>query len=131
MHGSPLFPWDNRELWRAARPSDFGLLGEVYADIDYADVRYFSDTGRTWHPTLHNLRDHVDVAPECAVDTTDELIGLLRARRFPRLCLLAHPDRWSSSTASWAVRAGRDWIENGIKGALGLLYRPGPRPGRT
>jgi hypothetical protein len=129
MHGSPLLPWDNREMWRAARPSDFDLAGEVYADIDYADVRYFSDTGRTWHPTRHNLRDHVALPPECALDTTDELIALVRARRFPRLCLLAHPDRWSASTVAWTVRAGRDWVENGIKDALGLVYRPwlGPR----
>lgn len=123
MHGSPLFPWDNRDLWRAVEPADFGLVGEVYADIDYADVRYFSDTGRTWHPTLHNLRDHVGAAPECAVDTTDELIALLRARRFPRLCLLAHPDRWAASTVAWTIRAGRDWLENGIKDTLSRFYR--------
>jgi hypothetical protein len=123
MHGSPLSPWDNRDLWRAAKPADFGLLGEVYADIDYTDVRYFSDTGRTWHPTRHNLRDHVGVPPMCAIDTTDELIALLRERRFPRLCLLVHPDRWSASTVGWTVRAGRDWVENGIKDTLGRIYR--------
>jgi hypothetical protein len=42
----------------------------VYADFDYADVRYFSDTGRTWHPMRHNLRDHVGVRPEAQADTT-------------------------------------------------------------
>jgi hypothetical protein len=129
MHGSPLFPWDNRDLWRAARPADFGIEGEVYADIDYADVRYFSDTGRTWHPTRHNLRDHVAVAPEFAVDSTDELMALLRSRRFPRVCLLAHPDRWSASLAAWTARAGRDLVENGIKDVLGRVYRL--RPGVT
>jgi hypothetical protein len=131
MHGSPLFPWDNRDLWRAARPADFGIDGEVYADIDYADVRYFSDTGRTWHPTRHNLRDHVGAAPECAVDRTDELMALLRTRRFPRVCLLAHPDRWSGSVAAWTVRAGRDLVENGIKDVLGRVYRLRPGPTRA
>jgi hypothetical protein len=131
MHGSPLFPWDNRDLWRAARPADFGIDGEVYADIDYADVRYFSDTGRTWHPTRHNLRDHVGVAPECAIDTTEELMALLRSRRFPRICLLAHPDRWSASVVAWTMRAGRDRVENGIKDVLGRLYRRRPRPTRA
>jgi hypothetical protein len=125
MHGSPLFPWDNRALWLTVRPADFGLAGEVYADIDYADVRYFSDTGRTWHPTRHNLRDHVGVPPEAEADSTDDLIGLVRGRRFPRLCLLAHPDRWSASVLAWAARAGRDGVENGIKDVLGCLYRRG------
>ncbi|HUG53896.1 MAG TPA: hypothetical protein VMR21_09850 [Vicinamibacteria bacterium] len=123
MHGSPLFPWDNRDLWRAARPADFGLAGEVYRDVDYADVRYFSDTGRTWHPTRHNLRDHVAAPPECSVETTDELIALVKARRFARLCLLAHPDRWSESVFAWRARAARDAVENAIKDGLGRLYR--------
>lgn len=131
MHGSPLFPWDNRDLWRAARPADFGIDGDVHSDIDYADVRYFSDTGRTWHPTRHNLRDHVGTAPECSIDTTDELIALLWSRRFPRMCLLAHPDRWSASVVAWTLRAGRDRIENGVKDVLGRLYRLRPWPTRA
>jgi hypothetical protein len=129
MHGSPLTPWDNRDIWRDARPADFGLAGEVYRDIDYADVRYFSDTGRTWHPTRHNLRDHVGAPPDAVCDSTDELIALVRARRFPRLCLLAHPDRWSASTLDWTMRAARDVVENGIKDVLGLVY--GIRPRRS
>ncbi len=122
MHGSPLLPWDNRAIWEAASPADFGLVGEVYRDIDYRDVRYFSDTGRTWHPTRHNLRDHVGAPPEAVIDTTEELIALVRGRRFPRLCLLAHPDRWSATTAAWAARAARDSIENAVKDVLRAFY---------
>jgi hypothetical protein len=120
QHGSPLFPWDNWANRQDARPRDF--------DIDYRDVRYFSDTGRTWHPTRHNLRDRVGTAPEEAVDTTDELIALIRTRRYLRLCLLAHPERWAASAGAWILRAGRDVLENGIKAALGRAY--GPRGGQ-
>ena len=127
MHGSPLLPWDNRAIWERARPADFGLLGEAYRDIDYADVCYYSDTGRTWHPTRYNVRDHAAAAPQHVADTTDDLIGLLRTRRVARLCLVTHPERWSATSFSWLLRVVRDGLENRVKVALARLYRV-PRP---
>jgi hypothetical protein len=127
MHGSPLSRWDNRAIWERARPADFGLAGEVYRDIDYAEVAYYSDTGRTWHPTRHNLRDHVGHVPPDVVDTTDGLIALVASARAPRLCLLAHPDRWSASGPAWALRAVRDGVENAIKDVVRWSRRPRPR----
>jgi hypothetical protein len=127
MHGSPLSRWDNRGLWDHARPADFGLAGEVYRDVDYADVAYFSDTGRTWHPTRHNVRDHVGHAAAAVADTTDELIALVASPRLPRLCLLAHPDRWSASTVGWAARAARDAVENAVKDVVLWSRRSRPR----
>lgn len=130
MHGSPLLPWDNRAIWQRARPQDFDLLGEVYRDIDYSRVSYYSDTGRTWHPQRWNVRDHVAAAPEHVVDTTDELIALVRAQRVSRLCLVTHPERWSATPLSWALRAARDQAENRIKVAVALLFRARPAEGR-
>jgi hypothetical protein len=123
MHGSPLLPWDNRAIWERARPEDFGLLGEAYRDIDYAEVCYYTDTGRTWHPTRYNVRDHAAAPPPHVADTTDELIELLRERRVARLCLVAHPERWSATPLSWLLRAARDGFENRVKVALARLYR--------
>jgi hypothetical protein len=123
MHGSPLLPWDNRAIWERARPEDFGLLGEAYRDIDYADVCYYSDTGRTWHPTRYNVRDHAAAAPRHVADTTDDLIALLRERRVERLCLVTHPERWSATPLAWLARVARDGFENRVKVALAALYR--------
>lgn len=122
MHGAPLLPWDNRDIWKRARPQDFGLIGEVYLDLDYRSVSYFSDTGRTWHPRRYNIRDHAPAPPGAVVDTTEELIALVRSRRLPRLCLLVHPDRWAATPLDWHLRALRDCLENRIKMALKALY---------
>lgn len=127
MHGSPLSPWDNLGLWDHARPADFGLAGEVYRGIDYTSVSYYSDTGRSWHPTRHNLRDHVGQAPADVVDTTDQLMALVASPRVPRLCLLAHPDRWSASTPAWVARVLRDTVENAIKDVVLWSRRARPR----
>jgi hypothetical protein len=53
MHGRPLKPYDNRDIWRIKENHDlltnkYNLLGEVYLDIDYTDIAYINDTGRNW-----------------------------------------------------------------------------------
>jgi hypothetical protein len=122
MHGSPLLPWDNRALWSRVSPADFGLVGEVYRDLDYQAIHYVSDTGRTWHPTRFNVRDRLDVPPGEVVETTAELIDLVRAGRRPRLCILTHPERWSSSLVGWSLSAAKDTAGNVIKVALARAY---------
>ena len=122
MHGAPLSPWDNRDIWKKAQPKDFGLIGEVYKDVDYRDVAYFSDTGRTWHPHRYNIRDHAAVPPASIVDTTEELAELVRGQQLRRLCLLVHPDRWSATPGEWSRRALRDEVENRIKMVVKAVY---------
>lgn len=123
MHGSPMLPWDNRAIWDEAAPADFGLLGEVYRDIDYSRVAYFTDTGRTWHPRRYNIRDRAPVPPGDVVETTDELIALLRSGRLGRVSILTHPERWPATTVGWAARAVRDAAENLGKVAVSSIYK--------
>lgn len=128
MHGSPLLPWDNRELWRRAAPSDFGLTGEVYRDIDYAEVAYFSDTGRTWHPTRFNVRDHAPGERRHTPSSTSDLVALIRSRELPRICVLAHPERWPSTLVGWALQGALDTAANHVKLGLAWLYSGVRRP---
>ena len=123
MHGSPLLPWDNRKIWEHASPADFGLAGEAYRDLDFARVAYYSDTGRTWHPTRYNVRDRAAAPPPVVLDTTDELIELVRSGKLPELCLLAHPERWSATPLHHGLRAARDGVENVAKLAIARLWR--------
>jgi hypothetical protein len=123
MHGSPMLPWDNRDIWGVAAPADFGLLGEVYRDIDYTVVRYFSDTGRTWHPSRYNVRDRLAAAAEVVAETTDELIAWLATPGPRQICILTHPERWPSTTIGWAARAARDLAENVGKVMVARVYR--------
>ena len=59
MHGSPLSPYDNRDLWKFSDFKKFGIKGEPYLSIDYTQILYFTDTGRTWGDSNANLRDVV------------------------------------------------------------------------
>ncbi|RJQ27855.1 MAG: hypothetical protein C4589_07755 [Peptococcaceae bacterium] len=121
MHGSPLSKYDNRDLWEHYDFKEFGLAGEAYLSVK--GVSYFSDTGRSWN-WKNKMRDFV--ADNCGnnfnVNSTFELIGLIKAKRAKRLYILAHPERWAASETerifSWAV----DYVFNAGKKVLQKIF---------
>ncbi|MDZ5810231.1 hypothetical protein U4E84_02525 [Halorubrum sp. AD140] len=118
MHGNPLTSHDNRDMWGDPPEFDaFDLLGEAYLSMDFEDVTYFSDTGRTWRDGPLKVKDHTMGEGEktVQVDSTRELIRLLREDEVDRLCLLVHPDRWSSSTAEHLSQSVKDAAVNAAK----------------
>jgi hypothetical protein len=56
MHGSPLRPWDNRDIWNRVSPADFGLAGEVYRDLDYRVIHPRSPGHNTGYHSRNNQR---------------------------------------------------------------------------
>jgi len=59
MHGSPLSPYDNRDLWKKYDYRELGILGEPYMDLDFGKVGYLTDTGRRWDGEKVSVRDKV------------------------------------------------------------------------
>ena len=60
MHGSPLSKWDNRDLWKKYDYRDFGIIAEPYFDLDFDEVFYLTDTGRSWNNSKASVRDKVE-----------------------------------------------------------------------
>jgi len=100
MHGNPLTPWVNRDIWSEYDFTEFGIIGEPYISIDYSKVYYFTDTGRKWNSSF-SVKDAVGSQNSVKVKSTDELIVLLENKKFERLCILTHPNRWSDSFTEW------------------------------
>jgi hypothetical protein len=112
MHGSPLFRWDNRDLWQTYDFSKYEV-SEAYISIDYSHVYYFTDTGRCWDADRHNVRDRVDsLKPECQVHTTDELMDFLREPRENPIVVNTHPNRWAANLWTWGIGAALDNLTN-------------------
>ena len=110
MHGSPLSRYDNRDLWKRYDFKEFGIVGEAYLSIK--DVNYFSDTGRSWN-WKNKMRDFMqDKKEEIVVDTTDDLIELIRGNKVDKLYILAHPERWTSNDAEWFFGYVKDFVFN-------------------
>jgi len=66
MHGSPMGRYDNRDLWKKYDYRDFGIIGEPYFDIDFAEVLYLTDTGRRWNGEKVSIWDKIRLTAKYA-----------------------------------------------------------------
>jgi hypothetical protein len=112
MHGSPMSRWDNRSLWENHDFGMFDLVGEAYLSIDYSDLVYLTDTGRSWNADRRNVRDRVFSMKGYAVRTTDELIELIRTEKVGKMCIQTHPERWDHRLSAWILSQARDQCFN-------------------
>ena len=118
MHGSPLTPWNNLDLWETFDYRDFDIKGEFSLSIDYSDFYYFTDTGRRWDAGRYNLRDHVSSSSHShtqRIHTTDDLIKFLKNTVDAPIFINTHPNRWASGPIRWCVGALSDFFINQIK----------------
>lgn len=126
MHGAPLSRHHNLGFWdHGNKPSDFGLTGEPYLDVDYGEIAYLSDTGRNWTEKRFNLRDKVSSRPEGldGIVKTRHLIGLVKSGRFPKLFLLIHPHHWDNDPVRWTVQLLTDAGANTLKTLIGMVRK--------
>ncbi|QLG64332.1 nucleotide sugar dehydrogenase (plasmid) [Halorarum salinum] len=131
MHGNPLSPHDNRDMWtRADAPGfdEYGLLGEAYLSMDFGEVTYFSDTGRTWADGPLKIKDHTMGEGEKAVAaaTTAELAELLANGEVGRACVLAHPNRWADSYPELLAERTKDVAVNLVKRGFNAVRTTSP-----
>lgn len=127
MHGNPLTPHDNRDMWGPSPAfGQHDLLGEAYLSMDFTDVLYYSDTGRTWLDGTLKIKDHTvgaarDPPP---ARTTGDLQSLVTETDEP-LCLLTHPDRWAGGGVERLTETAFDTAKNvakyGLQAASGDL----------
>ncbi len=107
MHGNPLKPWSNRDLWKKYDFRDFGLIGEPYLSIDYNKVFYLTDTGRTWADLKIRVKDTIDnpganeKSDLRSISSTDDVIHLIQTEKLSQICLLVHPNRWCEDLGGW------------------------------
>jgi hypothetical protein len=102
MHGSPLSKWDNRLLWQHCNYRDFGIIGEPYFDVNFDEVLYLTDTGRSWNGVDNNIRDKVQSELRYVLRSTGDIIRALYSGNLPQKIMLnIHPQRWHDRYAPW------------------------------
>ena len=123
MHGRPLSPYDNRDLWKSKETmallrDRFGITGEAYLNVDYSSIVYITDTGRNWSSTRANLRDCVQskVTPEFA--NGRELKKYLTDTPPHQIVFQIHPERWHDNYFLWSRQLLLDEGTNLIKSFL-------------
>ena len=131
MHGNPLKPWSNRDLWKKYNFKDFGIAGEPYFSIDYNKVFYLTDTGRTWADRKIRVKDTIDrpktgAGPDLkgtglkTIYSTDDVIQLIQSQKISQICLLVHPNRWCDNFGGWAKELLFQNIKN--VGKAGIIW---------
>ena len=123
MHSRPLLRWDNRDLWKKYDFHKYGIIGEAYLSVDYSNTAYLTDSGRNWNSKRYKLRDEVDsrVTPE--INSTDDLMSLIRRGDIKTIALTVHPNRWSEGTLEWGLSFFSDFVINEGKVLIKLLRK--------
>lgn len=118
MHGSPFSKYDNKNLWQNKKNRnefrELGMLGELYLDINYSDICYLSDTGRNWKSKF-NIRDRVLSNYNPQIQNTFELIDLIKSKKYAKICIQIHPERWTDNFGEWYYQMIKDFLINYAK----------------
>jgi len=119
MHGSSMSDFDNRDLWRHCSLNDFGLIGEPYLTIDYADILYLTDTARTWNGDKYSIRDSVGKKIKTPVfSKTDDIIDRLKTGDMPKKIILLSHTLWTDDWPEWVWLEAREFVRNRCKVVL-------------
>ena len=123
MHGRPLSKYDNRDIWNHVDIGQFSLNGEAYGSIDYKNLFYLTDTGRTWSQTTANLRDSVfnSIPVPSNVNSTDDIKIFVSSNSKASIAIVFHPERWSSNYFHLFIQITIDFITSTIKKILKTL----------
>ncbi len=101
--GNKIFSnWSNFDLWSKYRFEDFQLNGDAYKSIDFSDILYLSDTGRSWDHKYKRL-DKVNskINPEFLLKKSDEIIRLIKNGAVNKIYLLVHFEQWKDKFPDW------------------------------
>ena len=126
MHGRPLNPFDNRDIWRNLKnhrllSEKYGILGEVYLDIDYKEIAYINDTGRNWSPTQSNIRGQIESSMKLKFNNGRELYDYLKSNPNPMMVFQIHPERWTDHIMDYCVSFCFDVMANRAKNSVKIM----------
>ena len=123
MHGAPTSRFDSKKMWRVCDYKKLGLIGEPQFDVDWNDMFYLTDTGRSWNGV--SRRDKVAErvlawkAKGWVYKTTDDVIKAVRNGSFPkRMMMTTHPQRWADNMCEWI----KEFVMQGIKNLVKKFF---------
>jgi len=116
MHGSPLTPWNNLDLWKTHDYRDYDIKGEASLTIDYSRMHYFTDTGRSWDADRYNIRDRVpSLKHHQKIHSTHDLMEFLVDTKDGPVFINTHPNRWADTSVEWCIGTASDFFINQAK----------------
>ena len=120
MHGSPMSGIDAKRIWEKYDYREMGVIGEPQIDVDWGEMFYLTDTGRSWNGV--SRRDKVALmqseweAKGWVYKMTDDVIKAVRNGSFPkRMMMTTHPQRWADGCGEWMWELMMQGVKNFVK----------------
>jgi hypothetical protein len=123
MHGVPLSPFVNSNIWKVYDFKDYGIVGDAYLSMG-RDFYYFSDSGRSWDSRIKVKDTLPSLSASVSISGTDGLIKLIKKGDIDRLYILSHPDVWVDGRLAWASIWLRESIFNAGKRVIKAVRSP-------
>ena len=115
--------WNNSKIWDSYNIKDFDLIGDAYLSIDFDNILYLSDTGRSWS-NKYKIKDIVGKSnnpyQHVKIKRTNEVIDLINEETVRHIYILAHAEHWRDNFRDWLVWLMAQQIRR--KGKLGLKW---------
>ena len=119
MHGSPISKYVNCELWKHYNYREYGIISEPYFDVNYNEVFYLTDTGRSLNNYKASVRDKVNSNFDIMVKNTNHLIDKIRNDELPdKIMINVHPQRWNDKYIPWFSELIKQSVKNVLKRAF-------------
>ena len=92
----------NFDLWDENTFKDFGIIGDAYRSIDFTNILYLSDTGRSWDNRYKRL-DKVEsnINQKFDIKSSDDIIKVINNQEADKIYLLIHFEQWKDNFIDW------------------------------
>ena len=104
MHGNPLSPYINQDIWKDHDYRKYGIIGDGFLSVDFSNIFYITDTGRNWEFSKYNIKDFppgYNFSKIPKISSLLEIIELIKRRKYPIFYFNLHPDVWASNRFDW------------------------------
>lgn len=101
----------NFDIWDNHKFEEFGIIGDAYRSVDFTNILYLSDTGRSWDKRYKRL-DKVSSTVNAKFDikTSDDIIKVIEKQEADKIYLLVHVEQWKDNMSDWLAWYGAQLI---------------------
>ena len=99
-----LSEWKSSSIWSKNKIDSLSqkILGDAHNSVDFSDILYLSDTGRSWNNKYKNI-DLVESQININVNSTDQIMSIIESNKFSKIYILVHFEQWKSSFKDWQI----------------------------
>jgi len=92
----------NFDMWSHHNFAEFAIAGDAYRSVNFKNMLYLSDTGRSWKQRYKRL-DKVDsdINGLFQINSSDDIINIISHHKTNQIYLLVHFEQWKNNLPDW------------------------------